>query len=113
MAGWICSSILSVRLSTILDAHAAGIDQFDEAVADGTADSVTRSRVTPAVRSTMASRLPASQLKRLDLPTLGRPTMTTCGTPIGIAHSFTALHLDRVRERQSEDKELHTSGSSS
>ncbi len=32
--------------------------------------------------STMASRLPASQLKRLDLPTFGRPTMTTCGTPM-------------------------------
>jgi hypothetical protein len=26
--------------------------------------------------------LPASQLKRLDLPTLGRPTMATCGTPM-------------------------------
>ena len=31
----------------------------------------------------MASRLPASQLKRLDLPTFGRPTMTTWGTGMG------------------------------
>ena len=28
----------------------------------------------------MAMRLPASQLKSDDLPTLGRPTMATCGT---------------------------------
>jgi len=43
---------------------------------------VTRSRVTPEVGSTMAMRRPASQLKRLDLPTFGRPTITTCGIPI-------------------------------
>ena len=30
----------------------------------------------------MASRRPASQLKMLDLPTFGLPTITTCGTPI-------------------------------
>src|SRR5438093_5540959 len=39
----------------------------------------TRSRVTPAVGSTMAMRRPASQLNSDDLPTLGRPTMATCG----------------------------------
>jgi len=38
-----------------------------------------RSRVTPAVGSTIARRRPANQLKRLDFPTLGRPTMTTWG----------------------------------
>src|SRR5258706_15888886 len=41
---------------------------------------VTRSRVTPAVGSTMAMRRPASQLKTEDFPTLGRPTMATTGT---------------------------------
>src|SRR5215472_6301806 len=40
----------------------------------------TRSRVTPAVGSTMAMRRPASQLNSDDLPTLGRPTMATTGT---------------------------------
>src|SRR5690242_13991858 len=40
----------------------------------------TRSRVTPAVGSTMAMRRPDSQLNSDDLPTLGRPTMATCGT---------------------------------
>jgi hypothetical protein len=33
----------------------------------------SRSRVTPAVGSTMAMRLPASQLNSDDLPTFGRP----------------------------------------
>ncbi len=42
----------------------------------------SRSRVTPGLSSTMAIRTPASQFKMLLLPTLGRPTMTTCGTPI-------------------------------
>src|SRR5438128_507365 len=41
---------------------------------------LTRSRVTPAVGSTMAIRRPASQLNSDDLPTLGRPTMATTGT---------------------------------
>ena len=35
------------------------------------------SRVTPGVSSTMARRLPTSRLNRVDLPTLGRPTMAT------------------------------------
>ena len=41
-----------------------------------------RARVeTPAARRKEEGvRRPASQLSRLDLPTLGRPTMTTCGT---------------------------------
>ena len=65
---------------------------------------VTRSRVTPAVGSTMASRLPASQLKMLDLPTLGRPTMTTCGIAISLYNSGhrrevpVARHKSRVAQ---------------
>ena len=47
---------------------------------DERADAV--SRVTPATSSTMAMRRPASQLKREDLPTLGRPTITTLGRGI-------------------------------
>src|SRR3954452_24709691 len=39
----------------------------------------TRSRVTPAVGSTMLMRLPASQLNSDDLPTFGRPTIATIG----------------------------------
>src|SRR5438270_3534479 len=41
---------------------------------------VTRSRVTPAVGSTMAILRPASQLSNEDLPTLGRPMIATIGT---------------------------------
>src|SRR5262245_20156196 len=40
----------------------------------------TRSRVTPAVGSTMLIRRPASQLNSDDLPTFGRPTMATIGS---------------------------------
>jgi len=36
-----------------------------------------RSRVTPGRSSTMAGRPPTIRLNRVDLPTLGRPTMTT------------------------------------
>src|SRR3954447_11369097 len=39
----------------------------------------TRSRVTPAVGSTMLIRRPASQLNSDDLPTFGRPTIATIG----------------------------------
>src|SRR5207247_7502794 len=39
-----------------------------------------RSRVTLGVGSTMAMRRPASQLNSDDLPTLGLPTIATCGT---------------------------------
>src|SRR5919106_2956475 len=38
-----------------------------------------RSRVTPGVSSTIARRRPVIRLKRVDLPTLGRPTMATVG----------------------------------
>ena len=36
-----------------------------------------RSRVTPAMLSTIAKRRPTNQLKILDFPTLGRPTIDT------------------------------------
>ena len=42
-----------------------------------------RSRVTPGRSSTMASRRPMIRLTRVDLPTLGRPTMATVGRPGG------------------------------
>src|SRR5262249_7986581 len=50
---------------------------------------VRRSRVTPAVESTMAIRRLASQLKMDDLPTFGRPMMATIG-------SDTSVFLARV-----------------
>ena len=42
----------------------------------------TRSRVTPGVSSTMATRRPTIWLKKVDLPTFGRPTMATRGLDI-------------------------------
>ena len=43
------------------------------------ASSSLRSRVTPGRSSTTAARRPTMRLTRVDLPTLGRPAMTTSG----------------------------------
>ena len=72
----------------ILVAHAAGIDQLEIAAGSTHIRYVSRSRVTPAVSSTMARRLPTSQLNRLDLPTFGRPTITTFATPMTTTLDF-------------------------
>ena len=44
------------------------------------ASPMRRSRVTPGWSSTSASRFPTSRLNSVDLPTLGRPMMTTWGS---------------------------------
>src|SRR4029077_8521895 len=43
-----------------------------------------RSRVMPGSLVTMARRVPVKRLKSVDLPTLGRPTMTSDGRRSGI-----------------------------
>jgi len=40
------------------------------------------SRVVPATGATMERLLPVMRLKRVDLPTFGRPTRTTVGPPV-------------------------------
>src|SRR5213079_799890 len=45
-----------------------------------------RSRVTPGLASTIASRPPMSRLNSVDLPTLGRPMMATVGCPSSLPH---------------------------
>ena len=42
---------------------------------------LTRSRVTPGVSSTMASRRPIIRFTSVDFPTLGRPIIATLGNP--------------------------------
>ena len=80
MASWIWLLDLGGEVVDVLDAHAAGVDELEIAARRPGDEWMTRSRVTPAVGSTMAMRLPASQLNSDDLPTLGRPTMATTGT---------------------------------
>ena len=41
----------------------------------------TRSRVTPGVSSTIASRRPIKRLINVDFPTFGRPNIATIGSP--------------------------------
>ena len=43
------------------------------------ATSKFRSRVTPGVSSTIATRRPMARLKKVDFPTFGRPTTATTG----------------------------------
>src|SRR5262245_18464062 len=56
----------------------------------------TRSRVTPAVGSTMLIRRPTSQLNSDDLPTFGRPTIATTGN--GMQELREGRWYDRARQ---------------
>ena len=60
-----------------------------------------RSRVTPAVGSTMEIRRRASMFSKLDLPTLGRPTMATLGKAMGYATP--SLRNDEFRKPNDEN----------
>src|SRR5436305_7073315 len=55
------------------------------------ASKILRSRVTPGSSSTIASRRPTMRLTRVDLPTLGRPTMATSGGACVISTARSAL----------------------
>ena len=44
------------------------------------AGTASESRVVPAIGATIARREPMMRLKRVDFPTLGRPTSTTDGS---------------------------------
>src|SRR5262245_7607281 len=48
------------------------------------AGTASESRVVPAIGATIARREPMMRLKRVDFPTLGRPTSTTEGNLGGI-----------------------------
>src|SRR5262245_41546193 len=69
---------------------------------------VTRSRVTPAVGSTMLIRRPASQLNSDDLPTFGRPTIATIGRSIGEFQIPSSRFQARSRLRLVSDSEPAT-----
>src|SRR6266567_3399529 len=57
-----------------------------------------RSRVIPGSLVTMARRVPVKRLKSVDLPTLGRPTMTRDGSRSAI--SFWAEHTKDTPARR-------------
>ena len=58
-----------------------------------------RSRVTPGISSTIATRWPAILLKKVDLPTLGRPTMATSGL-VFILSPYIAIRAARRTARR-------------
>src|SRR6266850_7278463 len=60
-----------------------------------------RSRVVPGRSSTMAMRSPTRRLKRVDLPTFGRPTIATSG------RVMPALRRDRDLVSECLDPLLH------
>ena len=55
--------------------QSGGIDHGEVDIAESALPSRRLSRVTPGLLSTSASRRPTNLLKRVDLPTLGRPAM--------------------------------------
>ena len=59
---------------------AAGVDEGEAAVESTRPCTSTRSRVTPGVSSTTASRRPRMRLTSADLPTFGRPTIASTGS---------------------------------
>lgn len=60
----------------------------------------TLSRVVPGVSETIAMRLPARRLNKVDLPTFGRPTMAIIGKAMaGIRQLSGQLMLQRAQER--------------
>src|SRR5262249_30972506 len=60
------------------------------------ATSSRRSRVTPGRSSTIAARVPTMRLTSDDLPTLGRPTTATRGSPAVIAMRLRPPALQRA-----------------
>jgi hypothetical protein len=76
----------------------AGIDAREVASCPQSGRAARVSRVVPATGATMERRVPVMRLKRVDFPTLGRPTRTTAGpsectaTSIGDAGA-TSAHL--------------------
>src|SRR6266700_2441357 len=58
-----------------------------------------RSRVIPGSLVTIERRVPVSRLNNVDLPTLGRPTITSDG-------SFSFIRIDRLLRRLSETPQL-------
>ena len=56
----------------------------------------SESRVVPAIGATIARRDPAIRLKRVDFPTLGRPTSTTDGDFLAIIEGHTSSLSHRL-----------------
>ena len=74
MASSVCSRILPSSVSGAFSSRpAVSIIRNDRSMSF--ASPGRRSRVTPGVSSTSASFRPAKRLNKVDLPTLGRPTM--------------------------------------
>ena len=70
----------------------------------------TRSRVTPGVSSTIASRLPIIRFTNVDLPTLGRPITATFGNP---SKFFLVSHSQIKSTTSSRSSSVESSSSAS
>ena len=78
MAIWACSRIW-VKITSLLAGSMPPVSTRENLRPHHSASPKMRSRVTPGVSSTMESRCPTILLNKVDLPTLGRPTMATIG----------------------------------
>ena len=75
-AASVCSRIRASRLSSVTSSYPA-VSISVRSMSPMLPSAYRRSRVTPGRSSTSARRLPTRRLNRVDLPTLGRPTMAT------------------------------------
>ena len=85
MAIWACSRIW-VRSTSRLAGSRPPVSTRENCLPHHSASPKIRSLVTPGVSSTMDSLRPTILLNKVDLPTLGRPTMATIG--FGIFPTF-------------------------
>ena len=76
IAASVCSCMRPLRLSGAASSRPA-VSMTPNARSPSCARPSRRSRVTPGRSSTSARRRPTRRLNRVDLPTLGRPTMAT------------------------------------
>ncbi len=68
----------------VADDNSTGIDQFETAAFVRGVRREMRSRVIPGSSPTMDRRCPVIRLNKVDLPTFGRPTITTVGVSFGM-----------------------------
>ena len=70
-----------------------------------------RSRVTPGVSSTIASRRPRNRLISVDFPTFGRPKIATIGSPRRFRSLRSSQTRSTVSARSSSVESITTASS--
>src|SRR6266851_3648771 len=97
IATFVCASMAAWDESFALSRSSPAVSTTVNSRPRQSATPYNRSRVRPDCGSTMAFRQPRMRLNRVDLPTLGRPTMATMGRGTGQLDRFCPDDLQRLR----------------